>query len=82
MNSKKANTFLVLLIVAMSTWATPALTAEIPQAKPDKGLVIFYRLSSFKGSAIRFNLNHSEGLIGQARIFAPTSQADLAVRCS
>ena len=65
MNNKRANTFLVLLVVAMSAWTAPALTAEIPQAKPDKGLVIFYRLSSFKGSAIRFNLNHSSGLIGQ-----------------
>lgn len=65
MNIKKANTFLVLLIVATIVWATPILTADIPQAKSDKGLVIFYRLSSFKGGAIRFNLNHSEGLIGQ-----------------
>lgn len=65
MNSKKIKTFLVLLIAAMSAWTTSALTADIPQAKPDKGLVIFYRVSSFKGGAIRFNLNHSEGSIGQ-----------------
>ena len=65
MNSKKVISFLVLLPVAMSAWVTPVLSAELPQAKPDKGLAVFYRLSSFKGGAIRFNLNHSEGFIGQ-----------------
>jgi len=65
MNSKKANTFLVLLIVAMSAWSTPALTAEIPQEQPDKGLVVFYRLGKFGGQAIRFNIIHPEGVIGK-----------------
>jgi len=38
---------------------------DIPQAKPDKGLVIFYRLNLFAGKAIRFNINHSTGTLGQ-----------------
>ncbi len=65
MYSRKANTFLILLIVWMGSWATPALTAEIPQAQPDKGLIVFYRLDKFGGKAIRFNINHPGGAIGQ-----------------
>lgn len=30
-----------------------------------KGLVVFYRPSAFAGGAIRFNVNHAEGSLGQ-----------------
>jgi hypothetical protein len=49
----------------MSVFFTPVFASDLPEVEPDKGLVIFYRMSSFKGGAIRFNLNHSEGSIGQ-----------------
>ena len=65
MNYKRMKLFLAILTVIIITWGVPALTENIPQAMSDKGLVVFYRLSSFKGGAIRFNLNHSEGFIGQ-----------------
>ncbi len=67
MNNKKTSTFLLLLIVAMSAWATPALTATIPEAQPDKGLVVFYRLSKFSGKAINFSVDHADGPIGTLR---------------
>ncbi|MBL3591160.1 MAG: DUF2846 domain-containing protein [gamma proteobacterium endosymbiont of Lamellibrachia anaximandri] len=65
MKSKKASTLLIVLIIVMSAWATPVYTAEIPQAQPDKGLIVFYRLDKFGGKAIRFNINHPGGAIGQ-----------------
>ena len=54
-----------LIIMLMSPLGSSTFAADIPQAKPDKGLVIFYRSSYFKGGAIRFNLNHSDGPMGQ-----------------
>lgn len=45
----------------------PAFYAEardLPKAKEGKALIIFYRESSFKGGAIRFNLNSDQGVIG------------------
>jgi len=65
MNKNKTYVFLISFVVAITIYSYPALTADLPEAKSDKGLVIFYRLSGFKGKAIRFNLNHSEGSIGQ-----------------
>jgi len=56
---------LVSFIFAFRAFSTPVLAAELPEVQQDKGLVIFYRLSNFKGKAIRFNLNYSEGSIGQ-----------------
>ncbi len=43
---------------------TYAELAEIPDAKEGKGLVVFYRDSSFSGGAIRFNLNQGQEPIG------------------
>ena len=54
-----------LFTIAFGIFPTSALTSDLPQAKEEKGLVIFYRLSNFKGKAIRFNINHSEGSLGQ-----------------
>lgn len=65
MHNKKNNTFLVLLIIAMSSWVAPSFSAGIPEAQPDKGLVVFYRLSKFKGKAIKFNVNHTDGVVGR-----------------
>jgi hypothetical protein len=42
----------------------PSSAAEVPQADSDKALVVFYRVKAFKGGAIRFNVQYSEGLIG------------------
>jgi hypothetical protein len=41
-----------------------AESQDLPQVKEDKGLIIFYRASAFKGGAIRFNLNHGQEPIG------------------
>ena len=57
--------FLGLVLVVMNAWVEPVIPATIPQAKPDQGLVVFYRLNKFAGKAIRFNVNHSEGYLGQ-----------------
>ena len=65
MNRKIIYITLVFFIAALSIWAAPVLSAELPQSKPDKGLVIFYRDKQFKGGAIRFNINHPEGSLGQ-----------------
>lgn len=54
-----------LFTIGFGIFPTSALTSDLPQAKEEKGLVIFYRLSNFKGKAIRFNINHSEGSLGQ-----------------
>ena len=62
-NKKWFYLYLCGLMITLS-WK-PVYAAELPQAKPDKGLIIFYRLNNFKGKAIRFNLNHEEGFIGQ-----------------
>lgn len=56
---------LVFVLAGISSFPMPALTANLPEVKTDQGLVIFYRLSAFKGKAIRFNLNHAEGSLGQ-----------------
>ncbi len=64
MNMNKANLIIVLLFTAMTTWATPTLSAEIPEAKPDKGLIMFYRLSKLSGKAISFSVDHADGAIG------------------
>jgi len=56
---------IVSLLVITSTFPVYVFAANLPEAKADKGLVIFYRLSGFKGKAIRFNLNYAEGSMGQ-----------------
>lgn len=59
MRTKRLIVFLISSIFALSAFSTPALTADIPAAQPDKALVIFYRNSSIKGKAIRFEINDS-----------------------
>ena len=53
-----------LLIVGTFATVTPSSAAQVPQADPGKALVVFYRVKSFKGGAIRFNVQHAEGVIG------------------
>ena len=65
MSRKRPYLFLAPLVLAMSALSARVLPAQLPAAKPDQALVIFYRMSSFKEKGTRLPLNHSEGLIGQ-----------------
>lgn len=51
-------------IMMSSAVVTYAELAEIPDAKEGKGLVVFFRDSSFSGGAVRFNLNQGQEPIG------------------
>ena len=64
MNIVNVCVFISFLTGAVSFSASTS-AADLPEVTEDKGLVVFYRLSGFKGKAIRFNLNHSEGSLGQ-----------------
>ncbi len=55
---------LIVFILALILPALSSISAELPQAKEDKGLIIFFRENAFKGGAIRFNLNHGQEPIG------------------
>jgi len=67
MHIKRLNFFLILLslVIALSTFSTPALTANLPEVKADQGLIVFYRMSRMTGKAVRFNVRHADKLIGQ-----------------
>jgi len=65
MAKNKIHIILISFVFTICVFSTPVLAADLPEIKQDKGLVVFYRMSGFKGKAIRFNLNHSEGSIGQ-----------------
>ena len=65
MHRKNPGVFLISMIMALSAFSTPAFTASLPTAKPNQGLVVFYRMSAFAGKAVRFNVNHAEGTLGQ-----------------
>ena len=58
------HTLLACLATIVAFISEPSISAEIPQADPDKGLVVFYREKNFKGGAVRFNVQHAEGVIG------------------
>ena len=55
----------VLAMAGAMVWISPVKSANLPEVESDKGLVVFYRNSKFTGGAVRFNLNHSEGYVGQ-----------------
>jgi hypothetical protein len=55
---------LASVVAALAIFPVPAVPATIPEADPEKGLVVFYRPKKMGGSAIRFNVNHSEGSLG------------------
>ena len=40
---------------------SPVSAASIPQAQPDKGLVVFFRAKKAKGSALRFQISDGTG---------------------
>ena len=65
MKEKKYLRWWAIFVLLTISFSAPVAAKDLPQAKPDKGLVIFYRLDKFAGGAIRFNLNHSEGSMGQ-----------------
>jgi hypothetical protein len=62
---KAANLIMVLVLGVMAAFSANTWAASVPEAKPDKGLVVFYRKNLFAGKAIRFNINHPEGTLGQ-----------------
>ncbi len=65
MNHQSIKFLLVLACLSANFWIDPVRSAELPALEAGKGLVVFYRLGKFSGGAIRFNLNHSEGNMGQ-----------------
>jgi hypothetical protein len=65
MNHRSIKFLLVLAFISANFLIYPVNSAELPQLEAGKGLVVFYRLGKFGGSAIRFNLNHAEGFMGQ-----------------
>ena len=55
---------IVLLAMTFTLASEQSLPAEAPELDPEKGLVVFYRLKNFAGSAVRFNVQHPDGVIG------------------
>jgi len=58
----------ILLIAVLSVFAlmagasfSPVFAADIPQAQPDKGLVVFFREKKAKGAALRFQISDGTG---------------------
>ncbi len=65
MNTKKLSSFIISLFITLSGFSSPGFTADFPAVKPDKGLIIFYRVKKMKGAAIRFEISDSsKGSIG------------------
>jgi len=58
---------LIQLVVVLLIWPTQGATATIPEAKPDKGLVVFYRPRKMTGAAISVNVHHADGVVGTLR---------------
>jgi len=57
-----------LLVVVLSVFAllatmsfSPVFAASIPQAQPDKALVVFFRAKKAKGAALRFQISDGTG---------------------
>ena len=62
MISKSTTTFLLLLAVMVTVPSGQVFSATVPTAKPDEGLVIFYRQKKAKGKAMRFQITDSGGV--------------------
>ena len=82
MNKHTSNIFLVVLIVVLTAWGSPAFTAESPEVHPYKGIVVFYRLNKREYGTIPLNVNHTKRSLGQLvrgkylyEYFDPGSQA-------
>jgi hypothetical protein len=56
--------FFITLIAVSGIWPETAATATIPEAVPDKGLVVFYRPKKTAGSVIRFSVDYAGGSMG------------------
>lgn len=64
--SQRIIKFLLIPALAMLALSvSPGRAADLPQVEAGKGLVVFYRTNKFAGGAIRFNLNHASGTLGQ-----------------
>ena len=50
--------------IASALVAEKSISAQVPEADPAKGLVVFYRVPDFKGGAIQFNVQHADGVVG------------------
>ena len=61
---KKIFTCLLALCVSMGLSPVSVIAASLPEIKPDMGLVVFYRNSSFKGGAVHLNIRSSDGSAG------------------
>ena len=62
--SKIATVFLLINAISIGIFFEPAYAAEVPEAKTDKALVVFYRIKSMKGAAISFNVKQGQEAIG------------------
>jgi len=61
---KIAIVFGLINSACIGVFFNPAFAAEIPEAKADKALVVFYRVKSMKGGAIGFNVMQGQEAIG------------------
>ena len=59
---QKIIVYLISFAVTISLFSIPAFAASMPEAKPDQGLVVFYRSKSAKGAAIRLQVMESGGI--------------------
>ena len=60
---KKISLVVVSSIIALlaTVMFSPVFAASIPQAQPDKGLVVFFRAKKAKGAALRFQISDGTG---------------------
>lgn len=56
-----------MMVLAATMVLVCAEAADIPPAKEGKGLVVFYRESSVKGGAVRFQLNQGQEKIAKLK---------------
>ena len=59
MNTMKLSILFISLVLLFSGFSSPVFSADLSVVKPDKGLIIFYRVKKMKGSAIRVEINDS-----------------------
>ncbi len=61
MNITKLHLLLISFAIALSTFSATAPAADVPEAKPDQGLIVFYRIKRAKGAAMRFQITANNG---------------------
>ena len=54
-----------VVLTGCQTPGSVNLQGPLPSPDAGKGLIVFYRPASAAGAAIRFNINHSDGYVGQ-----------------